>query len=71
LAAEKVKELLSDPNEEVRLKAAEFLTKIEYTIAIADLDKAVKNERKRKVKEQLLAYKNEMCNMTEQQIFEN
>jgi hypothetical protein len=71
LAAEKVKELLSDPSEEVRLKAAEYLTKIEYTIAIADLDKAVKNERKRKVKEQLLAYKNEMCNMTEQQIFEN
>ncbi|MDY6801251.1 MAG: hypothetical protein SVU94_08515 [Bacteroidota bacterium] len=66
LAAEKVKGLLFDPNDKVRLKAAEFLTKIEYTIAIIDFEKAVKNERKRKVKEQLLAYENEMCNMIEQ-----
>ncbi|MGC9374788.1 MAG: hypothetical protein ACP5DQ_07080 [Bacteroidales bacterium] len=71
LAAGKVKELLSDPNEKVRLKAAEYLTKIEYTIAIADLKKAVKTERKRKVKEQLLAYENEMCNMIEQQVSVN
>ncbi|MEA2106540.1 MAG: HEAT repeat domain-containing protein [Bacteroidota bacterium] len=71
LAAEKVKELLSDPNEKVRLKVAEYLTKIEYTIAITDLEKAVKDERKRKVKEQLLAYENEMCNMIEQQVSVN
>jgi|GEM_PF-1140931 len=71
MAAERVKELLSDPNEKVRLKAAEFLTKIEYTIAITDLEKAVKKERKCKVKEQLLAYENEMCNMIEQQVSVN
>lgn len=71
LAAVKVKELLSDPNDNVRLKAAEFLTHIEYTLAITDLEKAVKKERKRKVKEQLLALEKEMGSMIEQQVSVN
>jgi len=68
LAAEKVKDLLSDPNEKVRLRAAEFLTHIEYTLALDDIEKAVKNERKRKVKEQLLAYEDEMSKIIDQKV---
>ncbi len=71
LAAEKVRALLADKDYKVRLKAAEFLTHIEYTLAITDLEKAVKDERKRKVKEQLLTYEDEMCNMIEQQVSVN
>jgi len=71
LAAVKVKELLSDPNDNVRLKAAEFLTHIEYTLAITDLEKAVKKERKRKIKEKLSALENEMGSMIEQQVSVN
>ncbi|MEE4198787.1 MAG: hypothetical protein V2I54_14200 [Bacteroidales bacterium] len=71
MAAEKVVGLLSDSHEKVRLKAAEFLTRIEYTPALPDLEKAVQNERKRRVKDQLLAYENEMCNMIEQQVSVN
>ncbi|MFP4024160.1 MAG: hypothetical protein ACLFVR_06500 [Thiohalospira sp.] len=71
LAAEKVRTLLADKDDKVRLKAAEFLTHIEYTLAITDLEKAVKVERKRKVKEQLLTYENDMYNMIEQQVSVN
>jgi len=71
VAAEKVKDLLSDPNEKVRLKAAEFLTHIEYTLALEDIQKAIENERKRKVKEQLLAYEDEMSKMIDQKVSVN
>jgi len=66
LAAEKVRSLLLKKNDAIKLRAAKFLVDIEYTLALDDLNEAIKSERRRKVKEQLTAYRNEMRDMLDQ-----
>ncbi|MFC2152138.1 hypothetical protein ACFLSE_06375 [Bacteroidota bacterium] len=66
IAAEKVRLLLIEKNYEIKLEAAKYLVDIEYTLAIEDLEKLIKDERRKKMKEQLIAYKNELELMLEQ-----
>lgn len=66
IAAEKVRSLLIEKNNDIKLRAAKYLVDIEYTIVIDDLKKLIKSERRKKVKEQLVAFLNELENMLEQ-----
>ncbi len=66
IAAEKVRSLLIKKNSDIKIRAAKYLVDIEYTIAIDDFKKLIKNERSKKVKEQLVAFLNELENMLEQ-----
>ncbi len=66
IAAEKVRSLLIEKNDDIKLRAAKYLVDIEYTIVIDDLKKLIKSERRKKVKEQLMAFFNELENMLEQ-----
>ena len=65
-AAEKVRSLLIEKNDDIKLRAAKYLVDIEYTLAIDDLNKVIKKERSKKVREQLVAYRNELDAMLEQ-----
>lgn len=65
-AAEKVRSLLIEKNDDIKLRAAEYLVGIEYTLAIEDLNNLIKKERSRKVREQLTNYRNELELMLEQ-----
>lgn len=65
-AAERVRSLLIEKNDDIKLRAAEYLVSIEYTLAIDDLDKLIQKERSRKVRERLIQYRNELDAMTEQ-----
>jgi len=65
-AAEKVRKLLIEKNNNLKIRAAKYLVDIEYTFAIEDLRKIVKSERSKKVKEQLSIYLQELETMTEQ-----
>jgi hypothetical protein len=65
-AAEKVRQMLSDNNAEVRLRAAKYLTEIGYTIAIDDLDNAIHKERNKKNKAKLKEYLNNLEQMIAQ-----
>ncbi len=71
LAAEKVIPLLSDQSDKVKLRAADFLTEIEYTAAIPDIENAIKKEKRRKTREQLLVFEADLKNMIEQQVSVN
>lgn len=62
-AAEKVRSLLVKKNDDIKLRAAKFLVDIEYTIALEDFNKLIKSERSKKVKERLVAYRNELGDM--------
>ena len=66
IAAEKVRYLLIEKNDDIKLRAAKYLVDVEYTLAIDDLRKLIKNERSKKVKEQLIAFKRELESMIEQ-----
>ena len=66
VAAEKVRSLLIKKNNDIKLRAAKFLVDLEYTQALKDFDDVIKSERSKKVKEQLIAYRNELENMLEQ-----
>lgn len=66
IAAEKVRSMLLKKNDAIKLRAAQFLVEIEYTLALDDLNEAIKSERSRKVKEKLTAYRNEMRDMLDQ-----
>ncbi len=55
-AAEKVRQLLTDKNSEVRLRAAQYLSDIGYTIAIEDLETTIDKERNKKNKEKFKEY---------------
>lgn len=65
-ASEKVRSLLHEKNDDVKLRAAQFLVDIEFTAAIKDLEKAIKKERSRKVKQQLAAFEMQLEQMLEQ-----
>jgi glutamine amidotransferase-like uncharacterized protein len=65
-AAEKVRKLLIEKNNNLKIRAAKYLVDIEYTFAIEDLRKIVKKERSKKVKEQLSIYLQELETMIEQ-----
>ena len=65
-AAEKVRQMLSDNNAEVRLRVAKYLTEIGYTIAIDDLDNAIHKERNKKNKAKLKEYLNNLEQMIAQ-----
>lgn len=65
-AAEEVKALLMQKNDDLKLKAAKYLVDIEYTYALNDVKEAIKNERSRKVKEQLNKYANALDQMMDQ-----
>ncbi|HAF27937.1 MAG TPA: hypothetical protein DCG75_02720 [Bacteroidales bacterium] len=66
LVAEKIRHLLAEKNNEIKLRAAKFLVDIEYTLAIEDLKKVIKTERSKKVKEQLNLYLYDLEGMLEQ-----
>ncbi|MBU8892843.1 MAG: hypothetical protein KOO66_08685 [Bacteroidales bacterium] len=66
LAAEKVRSLLIEKNNDIKIRAAKYLVDIEYTLVIDDLRKLIKNERSKKVKEQLIAFLQELDSMIEQ-----
>ena len=66
LAAENVRSLLSEKNDELKLRAAKYLVDIEYTLAINDLENAIKKERSKKVKAKLRTFKESLENMIEQ-----
>lgn len=66
LAAEKVKNLLYSKNNDVQIRAAKYLLDIEYTYALSDLNKAINDERNRKVREQLNEISDAMELMMEQ-----
>jgi len=65
-AAEKVRQLLNDKSSDVRLRAAKYLTEIEYSIAIDDLETRIHKERNKKNKEQLKQYLSKLESMLEQ-----
>ncbi|MCB2196482.1 MAG: hypothetical protein KQH79_11530 [Bacteroidetes bacterium] len=65
-AAEQVRSLLVEKTDDIKLRAAEYLVSIEYTMAMEDLDKLIQKERSRKVREKLTQYRNELDAMTEQ-----
>ncbi len=65
-AAEKVRSLLIEKNGDIKLRAAKYLVNIEYTVAVEDMKKIIKNERSRKTKEKLYAYQVELENMMDQ-----
>jgi len=62
-AAEKVRSLLIKKNNDIKLRAAKFLVDLEDKQALKDFDDVIKSERSRKVKEQLIDYRNELDNM--------
>ena len=66
MAAEEVKKLLDEKNNDVKIKAAKYLVDIEYTFAYEDLLKTIKNERSKKVREKLKVYKEAFEQMMEQ-----
>jgi hypothetical protein len=66
IAADKVRLLLIEKNDDIKLRAAKYLVDIEYTIAISDFNKTIKKVRSKKVKEQLKNYMIELDMMTEQ-----
>lgn len=66
LAAENVRLLLREKNDDLKLRAAKYLVDIEYTLAINDLENAIKKERSKKVKAKLRIYKESLENMIEQ-----
>jgi hypothetical protein len=66
IAAEKVRLLLIEKNDDIKLRAAKYLVDIEYTLAIKDFKKTIKKVRSKKVKEQLKNYMIELDMMTEQ-----
>lgn len=55
-AAEEVKALLLQKNDDLKLKAAKYMVDVEYTYALDNVNEAIQNERSRKVKEQLNEY---------------
>ncbi len=65
-AAEKVRSMLILKNDDIKLRAARFLVDIEYTKALEDINALIKTERSNKVREELIAYRNEFENMLEQ-----
>jgi len=65
-AAEKVRQLLDDKNSEVRIRAAKYLSDIEYTMAIEDLETRIDKERNKKNREQLKQYLSKLESMIEQ-----
>ena len=65
-AAEKIRTLLIEKNDDIKLRAAEYLVDIEYTRALNDLKMVIRKERSKKVKEKLIAYRNDMEEMLEQ-----
>lgn len=66
IAADKVRSLLIEKNDDIMLRAAKYLVDIEYTLAIDDLKKLIKRERSKKVREQLESFKMELESMLEQ-----
>ena len=66
VGAEKVRSLLVAKNDDIKLRAAEYLVDIEYTLALEDFEQVIQHERRRKVKEQLSAYKEQLEKMLEQ-----
>ncbi|MDA3953137.1 MAG: hypothetical protein PF485_05790 [Bacteroidales bacterium] len=66
IAADKVRSLLIEKNDVIKLRAAKYLVDIEYTLAIDDLKKLIKRERSKKNREQLESFKIELENMLEQ-----
>jgi len=66
IATEKIRSLLIEKNDDIKLRAAKYLVDAEYTLAIKDIEKLIKAERSKKVKAQLIAYQVELENMLEQ-----
>ncbi len=66
LAAENVRPLLSERNDDLKLRAAKYLVDIEYTLAIDDLINAIKKERSKKTKAKLILYKESLERMIDQ-----
>lgn len=64
--ADKVRFLLKEKNNDLKLRAAKFLVDIEYTSVIDELKKIIKSERSKKVKEQLNLYLYDLESMIEQ-----
>jgi len=56
LAAEKISGLLKGKDSEIRIRAAKYLSEVEYTAAIDDLEKVIHKERRKKIKDQLKNY---------------
>lgn len=65
-SAEKIRQMLTVKNKDIKLRAAKFLVEIEYTLAIEDLKNAIKSERSKKLKEQLNLYLHDLESMIEQ-----
>ena len=65
-AAEKVKALLLEKSDDIKLRAAQFLLDAEYTSAIKDIKEAAKKERRRKVREKLKEFQKQMEAMLDQ-----
>lgn len=65
-AAETVRTFLKDKDSKIRIRAAKYLSDIEYTAAIEDIEKAIDRERNRKNREQLEIYLNVLEMMVEQ-----
>ena len=63
---EKVRTLLYDKNDDIKLRAAEYLVDCEYTLALDDINKSIRKERNRKVKDKLREYKTALERMLEQ-----
>lgn len=66
IVLEKVNELLLTKNNDIKLRAAKFLVDNEYTQALEDFNELIKKERSRKVKEKMVAYRNELESMLDQ-----
>ena len=66
LAAENVRLLLSERNDDLKLRAAKYLVDIEYTLAIDDLINAINKERSKKTKAKLIVYKESLERMIDQ-----
>lgn len=64
--AEKIRSMLILKNDDIKLRAAKFLVDIEYTKALEDLNTLIKKERSNKVREELIAYRNELEDILEQ-----
>lgn len=64
--AEKIRQMLAEKNNDIKLRAAKFLVDIEYTLAIEDLKNVIKSERSKKVREQLNLYLYDLESMIEQ-----
>ena len=66
IASEKVRSLLIEKNNDIKLRAAKYLVDIEYTLAIDDLNQLIKREKRKKIKEQFIIFKKDLENMIRQ-----